>query len=79
MTSTSATPIFVATSLINLRNISIIAKQNTKEENLLKNIIISNNITNKTIKSIYIKTSLFLKYFIMKYKYLKDLQNYFTK
>ena len=79
MTSTSATPIFVATSLINLRNISIIAKPNTKEENLLKNIIISNNITNKTIKSIYIKASLFLKYFIMKYKYLKDLQNYFTK
>lgn len=79
MTSTSTTPIFVATSLINLRNISIIAKPNTKEENLLKNIIISNNITNKTIKSIYIKTSLFLKYFIMKYKYLKDLQNYFTK
>ena len=79
MNETSATLIFVATSLINLRNISIIAKPNTKEENLLKNIIISNNITNKTIKSIYIKTSLFLKYFIMKYKYLKDLQNYFTK
>ena len=61
---TSFNPMLFLMNVRILKKISTIATKNTKDENLLKNIITSSINTIKTIKSIYIETPLFFLFIL---------------